>query len=140
MTEPRDPMQDAGEYDNKYMHGAENRAIRYYYYLNSGLGILNQFRNLGLGIFALYFTLHLTNPLIIVAMLVPSIVGLTVLGYYNVHTINKVTEWIGMRFASHYAIRQFNYNAGQYELLKDIKEGLKSEREDAPASIAKKEV
>lgn len=116
-----DVMGDASLYDQKYMHGFENKGIRYYYYLNTGLGILNQFRNLFLGIFGLYVVLHLSNPFLLVLMLIPSVVGLTILGYYNVHTMNKVMEWIGIRFSSHYAIRQFNYHQGTYELLDEIK-------------------
>ncbi len=119
-------MQDAGEYDEKYMHGLQNRFIRYYYYLDAGLNILNQFRNLGLGIIALYIALHLTNPLLLIVMFVPSVVALTFMGYYQTHTVSKVREWVGMRFSTHYAIRQFNYQQGQYDLLAEIKELLKN--------------
>ncbi len=125
MKVPRDPMQDAGEYDQLYMHGLQNRGIRYYYYLDAGLNVLNQFRNLGLGIIALYIALHLTNPLFLVAMFVPSVIALTALGYYNTHTVNKVREWVSMRFSSHYGIRQFNYQQAQYELLTEIRDALK---------------
>ncbi len=130
-------MKKAGQYDERYMHGVENRAIRYYYYLNTGLNILNQFRNLLLGIFGLYVVLKLENPLLLVAMLVPSVIGLTIIGYYNVHRMNKVMEWVGLRFSSHYAIRQFNYQQAIHETLVDIKKGMVRLRdEDSP----KKEV
>lgn len=122
-----DIIGDASEYDHLYFPGFENKFIRYYYYLNAGLSILNQFRNLFLGVFALYFTFHLTNPWLLGALLIPGILILTAIGYYNTHTVQKVQEWLGMRFASHYSIRQFNYNQAQYELLKDIKELLKKD-------------
>ncbi len=114
-------MKNAGQYDEKFMKGAENRAIRYYYYLNNGLGILNQFRNLILGIFALYVVLKLENPFFMVLMFALACPFLITLGYYEIHRMNKVMEWIGLRFSSHYAIRQFNYNQGQYEALQEIK-------------------
>lgn len=117
-------IEDASEYDSTYFPGIENKVIRYYYYLNVGLGILNNFRNLFLGVFALYFTFHLTNPILLALMLIPGILILIAIGYYNTHTMSKVLEWISLRFSSHYAIRQFNYNQGQYELLKDIRELL----------------
>ncbi len=113
-----------GEFDVRYMHGTQNRLIRYYYYINSGLGILNQFRNLVLGIFALYVILHLTNPLLIVLMFALSCPILALVGYYEIHTMSKVMEWIGIRFSSHYAIRQFNYQQAIYNTLIDIKKGM----------------
>lgn len=119
-----DIIEDPSQYDSVFFPGMENRFIRYYFYLNQGLSILNQFRNLFLGIFALYFTFHLTNPWLLAAMLIPGVLLLTMIGYYNIHRMNKVQEWLGMRFSTHYAIRQFNYNQGQYELLKSIKELL----------------
>ncbi len=120
-----DIMAKANQYDEQYMHGAENRLIRYYFYLNAGLGILNQFRNLLLGIFGLYVVLKLDNPVFLVLMFIPSVVVLTVLGFYNIHKMNKVMEWIGLRFSSHYAIRQFNFNQNQCELLEEIRDTLK---------------
>lgn len=114
-------MQNAGQYDESFMHGMENRGIRYYYYLNTGLNILNQFRNLLLGIFGLYVILKLENPVFLVLMFLLCLPVLTTIGYYNVHRMNKVLEWVGMRFSSHYAIRQFNYNQGQYDILCTIR-------------------
>ncbi len=113
-----------GEFDGRYMRGVENKAIRYYYYLNSGLGILNQFRNLVFGVFALYVMLHLSNPFLIVVMFMVACPLLMVIGYYDIHTMSKVMEWIGIRFSSHYAIRQFNYQHGIYETLQDIKKNM----------------
>lgn len=112
--------------DNKYLKGGKNRAIRYYFYLNNGLNVLNNFRNLFLGIFALYFALKLDNILWMVAMFIPSVLILTWSGYYSVHHISKINEWLGVKFGSHYGIKNFNYTKGQYELLLEIKEMLKN--------------
>ncbi len=114
-------MENVSKYDHLFFPGFENKAVRYYYYLNHGLGIFNQFRNLLLAIVGLYIVLKLDNWLIMPAILIPSLVVLTILGYYGIHRMNKIMEWVGMRFASHYGVRQYNFNQGQYELLKDIK-------------------
>ena len=115
---------DASEYDSVYFPGFENRLIRYYYYLNAGLGIVNNFRNVFLGIFGLYFILKLDNWALLIVMFIPTMVVLTIVGFFVVHRINKVQEWLGMRFSTHYGIRQFNYQQEQNELLKEIRDKL----------------
>lgn len=113
------------ELDKKYIEGTHNHVMRYYYYLNKGLDILNQFRNLFLGIIAVYFTLHLTNPVWLGAMFLPALLLLTVAGYYSVHYLSKMQEWLNLRFSTHFGIRQFNYTEGSYELLKEIRDNIK---------------
>ncbi len=112
------------EFDSKYMPGLENRAIRYYFYLNAGLNIVNNFRNLILAILGIYIALHLDAWWLLIAMFIPSVIILTVVGYYVVHRINKVQEWLGVRFSSHYSIKQFNYTQGIYETLQAIEKKL----------------
>ncbi len=119
-----DIIEDPSQYDHVFFPGMENKFIRYYYYLNNGLAILNNFRNLFFGIFALYFTFHLTNPFLLAALLIPGVLILTAVGYYSIHRMNKVQEWLGMRFATHYGIRSFNYQQGQYEEARKIRELL----------------
>ncbi len=134
MTPPTEDeiMLNANQYDQQYMLGPENRLIRYYYYLNTGLGILNQFRNLLLGIFGLYVILKLTNPLYLILFFLLSVPVLTLTGYYNVHRMNKVMEWIGLRFSSHYAIRQYNYQQGIHDTLLDIKKAMVPSSHEVP--------
>lgn len=117
-------IEDASKYDHVYFFGIENRLIRYYYYLNQGLNILNQFRNLFLGIIALYIALHLDNWLLLVGMFIPCVIILTAIGYYNTHTVAKAIDWLSMRFSSHYGIRQFNYQQGIYDALQDIRKSI----------------
>ena len=106
--------------DLEYLTGRKNKLIRYYFYLQNGLAIVNEFRNLILGIFAGYFALKLDNPLILVFMFVGAIIILIPTGYYRVHHISKVSEWLNTKFGSHYAIKNFDYVKAQYELLKNI--------------------
>lgn len=93
---------------------------RVYFYLNSGVSIINDFRNMGLGIFALYFALKLENPLWLVVMTLVSLPILTLMGYYNIHFISKVREQLSIRHGTHYGIKQFDYIKRQTELLEEI--------------------
>ncbi len=111
--------------DSKYLEGKENWLIRVYFYLFNGLNVLNQFRNLGLGIIAVYIALKLTNYWWLVAMTVPSIIILIIVGYYFVHRATKVQEWLGIRFSSHFGMKSFNYQEESYETLVRIEELLK---------------
>lgn len=113
--------------ERTYLHGIENRLIRYWFYLENGLSILNEFRNLFLGIIAIYIALKLTNVLWMVIMFIPSLLILTALGYYSVHRIAKVREWVSMRFSTHYGIRSLDYQKANYELLTEIRDLTKKD-------------
>ncbi len=121
-------IQEIRKDDDLYLNGTENFFIRWYSYLNGGLNVLNQFRNLLLGIFALYAFMELKNILWLPVMLIPCIPVLAILGWYQTHRMAKVLEWLGMRFSTHYALKQFDYNEGQYEMLKEILAHMKEEK------------
>src|ERR1035437_3177239 len=107
--------------NNEYMVGIENTLIRYYYYLNRGLDIINQFRNLFLGIITLYIALKFTNLLWAIGMFIISIPILVIVGRYNTHKILKNSEYLSTQFSTHYALTQFDYIKEQVELLKEIR-------------------
>jgi len=111
-----------------YLKGKENFFIRMYFYLNSGLTIVNNFRNLILGIFALYYTLKLTNPLWLVGMFILSVPVLIVIGNYNVHRMAKVNEWLSMKFSTHFGIKQFEYIEKTPKLLTQIRDSLSTKK------------
>ena len=116
------------DHDSKYLPGMENLGIRYYYYLNNGLNVLNNFRNLFLGIIALYLALHLNSWWLLVGMFIPSIIILTVVGWYSVHRAARVQEWLGIRFSTHFGRRQFDNVQKQVALLEEIRDLLAHER------------
>lgn len=91
-----------------------------YFYINSGLTIMNNFRNLGLGIFALYFALKLSNPLWLVGMVLIALPILALTGFYNVHVMAKVIEWLSIKFSTHYQKENFDNVGKTVELLKKI--------------------
>lgn len=102
--------------------------IKIYFYLNNGVGILNNFRNLFLGVFALYFTLKLTSPVLLVAMFIVAIPILVICGYYNVHHIAKLSEQLSTKFGTHYSIKQFELIEEQTKLLRKIEKLLKEKK------------
>lgn len=110
--------------NNEYNHGTKNGLIRWYYYLTQGLNFMNDFRNLFLGVLGLYFALKVDNPLILVYMTLPSLIVLALVGYYVVHHVSKVRDWLAVKFGSHYTIQQFDYTKGSYELLVKIEKLL----------------
>ncbi len=114
--------------DQKFLLGNHNKGIRWYFYLENGVAVLNNFRNLFLGILGIYIALKLTNPIWMIIMLLPCIIILSIIGWYSVHHLNKVKEWLSMRFSTSYGIRAFNFNEEQVKLLKEIKELLANKK------------
>lgn len=112
--------------DKKYLEGRENWFIRAYFYLTNGLGIVNEFRNLILGIIGIHIALKLESITWMIVMFIVSVVVLTLVGYYVVHKVSKVKDWLSVRFGSHYNIKNFDYNESSNQLLKDIKDLLKN--------------
>lgn len=107
--------------EEQYLKGNKNFLIRMYFYLSNGLAIVNEFRNLILGIFGIYLTFKLTNPWIMVAIFIFSVAILTPTGYFIIHHVSRVKEWLSTKFGSHYQIQNFDYTKGTYELLVEIK-------------------
>ncbi len=114
--------------DHRYMKGIHNTGIRWYYYLENGLNILNAFRNLFLGIFAIYITFKLTNIFWFPIIFLGSCIILIIVGWYNVHKLAKMKEWLGMRFSTHYGIRSFDYQRGTYEELVRLNKFLSKDK------------
>jgi len=103
---------------HEYWNGPKNKAIRYWFYVNRGMGLVDQFKNLVLCIAALYFALKLNNPLFLVGMFVVSLPIVGVAGYIQVHHLGKILDWLNIRFSTHYSIETF-------EIQKDIRDAVK---------------
>ncbi len=111
--------------DEKYLRGAQNWFIRYYYYLSTGLNELNGFKNLFLGILTIYITFKLTSYWWGVGIFVASIVILTVVGYYIIHKVGKVRDWLGIRFSSYFGRQSIDYTQETFKILQEINNSLK---------------
>lgn len=105
-----------------YWHGAENKFIRFYFYVLRGLDILNTFRNCILAIFGIYYTLKLDNPVYLLLMFIVSLIVLCLCGYISVHRIGKVVDWLNVRFSTHYGAYQINLQEKILEELKKLNE------------------
>lgn len=112
MSEIDDPKK------HEYWIGWQNKLIRYFYYLNRGVDIFNQFKYLFALIFGIYFTFKLKNPMLILVMSAISLPLLMIFGYLQTHKIGKVNDWLGVKFSTFYG----KYN---FELLKEILKELK---------------
>lgn len=98
--------------------------IKLYFYLDSGNSIVNNFKNIIIGIFALYIMFKVTSPAILILMFILVVPILITLGYINIHLISKVRERLSTQYGTHYAIRQFELIEEQVNLLKEISKKL----------------
>jgi len=114
--------------ENEYLKGKQNWLIRAYFYCSNGLAILNEFRNMLLGILAIYFALKWNNYWLLLVMIIPSIIILTLVGYVVVHKVAKVKEWLTMRFGTHFGIKAYDYNEDNNKLLKEIRDLLRNNK------------
>ena len=106
---------------HEHWKGTRNKLIRYYFYINTGLNVFNNFKYLVAAIIGIYWTLHLHTPILILAMFIACIPVLGIIGYYSIHHVNKVIDWLSVKFGSHYGIYQI-------KLLEDIRNELIKDR------------
>ena len=115
--------------ENPYVHenwtGTKNKLIRYYFYCNRGLDVFNNFRYVIMAVFGIYYTLHLHQPLWLIGMIIISVPILTIIGYYSVHHIGKVIDWLNIKFSSHYGKYTYELMENQLSELKEITRELK---------------
>ena len=77
----------------EYADTRETKGIKLFFYLKSGLSLLNEFKNLFYFVLGAYIALKLSNPLWMMAMFVSSIPILIGIGCFCVHLWNKILEW-----------------------------------------------
>ena len=111
-------MPPSEHHDHEHWLGTKNKLIRYYFYINTGLNVFNNFKYLVAVIVGLYWTMHLHQPWWLLIMFILSISVLGIVGYYSIHHINKVIDWLNVKFGSHYGIYQI-------KLLEEIRNNIK---------------
>ena len=82
----------------------KRKLVKAYFYLDKGLDILNKFKYQGAGIFALYYTLQLNNPLLILAMFVVSVPILILLGWLWIKRVARSLEKMSVDKGTYYSI------------------------------------
>lgn len=115
-TDCRDKKEDKNR--AMYWNGSANKLIRFYFYSQRGLSLLNECRYLIMGVFALYYTLKLSNPLLLIVMFWLSVPVLIVLGWVQVHKVGKVVDWLSIQYSTH-------WGRYQYTLLEEIRDELR---------------
>jgi hypothetical protein len=106
--------------EEMYADNRETKGIKLYFYLQKGVSILNEFKNLFMLIFAVYFALKLTSIIWLVVMFLVSLPILVLIGWYVVNHMSKVIEWLSIRHGTHYQIRQFTLVEETVSELKKI--------------------
>lgn len=114
----------------KYWDGGKNKAIRYYFYIQMGLALLNEFRYLIMSVLAIYALLRLDNVWYMPVMFFSVIPVLWVLGWMSIHHMEKTMEYLKTHFATHFIRYNIELQEKQLELLEEIKEFLKQGGEE----------
>ena len=113
-----------------YWDGMFNHAVRYWYYLSKGLDIFNQFKYLIAAILAIYWTLHLKNPFILLSIFGISLPILTYLGWLSIHKMARVFEYLNLQFSSIWGTYGIKLSEKTIELLQEILCTLKSSKKN----------
>lgn len=91
------------EYTKTYDKGLINHGVRVWFYLKAGLNLINEFKYLAAGIFALYYTLQLEDYRLMVLLFCIAIPLLILLGWFYTFRMAKALEWTNMVFSSYFA-------------------------------------
>ncbi len=118
-------MFDNPDHKKMYWDGFKNKFIRYYFYIQRGLDIFNQFRYVLMAIAGLYWTLKLNNPIILVIMFIVAIPLLAWAGWASVHHIAKVMDFLNVEFSTHWAKFTIDLNIKTLACLENILKTLK---------------
>lgn len=107
-----------------YWKGTQNRIIRYYFYVNRGLSLLNEARYLVMAVLAIYAILKLDHWIYIPLMFFGALPVLGVLGYISVHFMAKVMDFLTVRFGTHYQKYSVDLQEKTLEALNKLNERL----------------
>lgn len=97
-----------------------NKVTRLFYFCQKGLGLFNTFKDLILVIIAICFALKLTSILWMLLIFILALPAMTILGWFCVHHMDKVTEWLQVKYGTHYQVKQFALFEEMRDLLKKI--------------------
>lgn len=80
-----------------------------YFYVQRGLSLVNDFRYLFAGVLAMYVLMKFDNLLWFVVMFSASIPVLILMGWFNVHKMAKVLDWLGIEYSTYFGKLSFTY-------------------------------
>ncbi len=96
--------------------------LRIFFYLRSGLSILNEFKNLIMFVFGIYFTLKLDAWWWLLIMFMISLPILSIVGYLFVMRWNKLLEYFSVKDGTFYSVRNFQIQEEILTTLKELKD------------------
>ena len=103
-----------------HWNGAKNKSIRYYFYVQRGLALFNEFRYVIMTVMGLYFFLKLSNPLWMLLMFLICMPILIFFGWLQVHHMAKVMNWLDIEFASYWSRYSFELSERTVKALEEI--------------------
>jgi hypothetical protein len=109
----------------EYWNGNKNKAVRWYFYVQRGLALVNDFRYLLMGIFGVYLLLKIDNPIWLFLMFIIAVPVLLFLGWLQVHHMAKVINWLEVEFASYWSRYSFDLSERSVKALEDINKKTK---------------
>ena len=120
----KDSTKISPELKEKYWDGRWNKTVRFYFYLQKGLSLFNELRYVVMVCLALYAFMKLDNLFMIPLMFLCFIPPLIIFGWTAVHKMDKIIEFLNVRYATHYSHYNIEINEKQLKLLEEIKERL----------------
>lgn len=119
------------EKDKRYMDGFWNKCVRYYFYMQRGLGLLNEARYLIMAILAIYAILKLENFWLMPLMFFASLPILMALGYLSVHHMSKVMDYLSVHYGTHFS----RYSVELQEKILDVLDKIEKALGDKNAKV-----
>jgi uncharacterized protein YacL len=109
-----------------YWDGTLNKAVRYNFYVQRGLAMLNEMRYLILSIMATYALLKLNNPWIMVVMFIVALPILGLLGWMYTFKMAKTMDFLNVKFSTHFSKYSIEMQERQVKSLESIDEKMGS--------------
>lgn len=109
--------------------GAKNKAVRWYWYAQKGLAIINELRYLAMGIFGIYYLTKMSNPLLLILMFGVSVPILIVIGWVSVHHMSVVLDFLGVRYTTAFGRYGYELQERQTAACEKLVELITSSKE-----------
>lgn len=93
-------IQFVNDNEKEMLHGRKNAFIRYYFYMRKGLELINEMRYVFMAVFGVYYLTKMDNPVLLVLMFAVAIPTLVLLGWFAVHHMAVVLEFLGIRYTT----------------------------------------
>ena len=108
--------------NDKYWNGKWNKIVRYYFYMIKGLQLFNELRYVIITTGLIYAFLKLSNFVLFPVIFFSFIPPLIFFGWLSVHKIDKIIEFLQVRYATHYSHYNIEIQEKQEKYLRDLVE------------------